>query len=727
VSPHPFFARELAPSRSRIIEAARNATKATITAGLAATMQILGPFGPLFAFRIGQPGISLGIREGAITIAIAAVMQAAIVAVTGKLLDYPGLIMAFLFVVFATLMYLSSNTRLFMLIALTAVGTITTVYVGIFKPGQIGWGATYTFDGILVATLVLVVVDSLIWPSPAEPRLLEFIAADLERTRKRFAAVGRRYLDPFDAPLPPPQIASTLASNLALLKSIEEQAKPPPQRLSALLYSVTTAQRLRLEVERLALLADEPVPDALRQRNRDKIEEVLSALDDALAERTDDILASLPVKPPELITAWSALIQNLRDLSTQSFPDSDRAMEPELANLLGFVGGLETVASMLEPQELTWAAAIASATEDDSEPRPLVDPAAFRFSVKIGAAMTLALLVGLTTQRVDLQTILWSVVVAGLPNTYGGVIRKTILRLAGCIVGGLAALAAMVLVSQNFDSLPPYLVAIFAVTMLSTYVAQSDEWLGYAGIQAGITFLICYVGLAPSSNVYAPLWRFWGIVLGVLTTGFVFLFLWPEYASDKVIECLEKLTRTTLTLGKELAGGRITAGRMVAVERSLSAELLQVLSMADQATLEGRRGTRRAAAAIEAAVTTIRIAYRFEIIARGRLSGSETKLPEWLLERCVTVERAFCALFETSLGKLALTETLVYPALPSTAAIERPSDLERLIGELSTTATLEAGTCRSDAGTIFVAQLESYSRLIVLLADLEVPLSEIVE
>src|ERR1700738_4516098 len=87
---------------------------------------------------------------------------------------------------------------------------------------------------------------------------------------------------------------------------------------------------------------------------------------------------------------------------------------------------------------------------------------------------------------------------------------------AGGIAVGLAGEAGIIFVSQNFDSLPPYLVAIFAVAMFSTYVSQSSEWLGYAGIQAGITFLICYVGLAPTSDVYKPLWRFWGIVLGVL-------------------------------------------------------------------------------------------------------------------------------------------------------------------------------------------------------------------
>jgi len=64
--------------------------------------------------------------------------------------------------------------------------------------------------------------------SPPEPRLLESIAADLERTRGRLELVSRRYLDPFAAPLPTPQVASMLARNLALLKPVKEQMKPTP-------------------------------------------------------------------------------------------------------------------------------------------------------------------------------------------------------------------------------------------------------------------------------------------------------------------------------------------------------------------------------------------------------------------------------------------------------------------------------------------------------------------
>ena len=352
----------------------------------------------------------------------------------------------------------------------------------------------------------------------------------------------------------------------------------------------------------------------------------------------------------------------------------------------------------------------------------------FDFSIKLGTAITLALLVGLTTQRVDLQTILWSVVVAGLPNTYGAVVRKTILRLAGCVLGGLAALAAMLIVSQNFDSLAAYLAAIFAVTIVSTYVAQSSEWLGYAGIQTGITFIVCYVGSAPSSDIYKPLWRFWGIVLGVLTAGFVFLFLLPDYASDKLIESLDKLFRTAIAFGKEVAAGRITQERIAAAERRFSANLFQVLNMADQARLEGRRGAINSAAGIEAATIITRIAYRFEIIARERLSESEAVLPEKLRERRAALEQRFYAAFESLLRKIELTGRFEQPVTSAPSALPKPptNDLNTSIEELVADGMLDGRDWPPEAKGSLLAQVESYRRLVILLCSLDTEWSKIV-
>jgi uncharacterized membrane protein YccC len=687
-------------------------------------MQIIGPFGPLFAFRIGQPGISLGPFEGVVVIICAAALQAAIVPITGELLDYPGLIMCFLFTVFAVIAYLLSNTKLFLPLALVAIGTITTVYVGIFEPGQIGWGSTYIFDGILVATLVMVALDTYIWPSPPEPKLLDSIAADLARTRKRFELVARRYLDPFSAPLAAPVLKSRLGPSLALLNSVEEQMKPTPQRFAALLDTVMTSEHLYLEVERLAVLADEAAADQVRQKHREEIENCVNVLDATLAERIDRTLAGLP--DVEECGQWALdlrmTIQHLSELSVHTSSAIDESTRPETMNFLGFVRGLEAVANLLEPRARPPGyVAEAKEADDDFEAAPFVNRARLRFSIKLGATITLGLLVGLTTQRADLQTILWSIAVAGQPNQYGAVLRKTILRLSGCIMGGLAALAAMLIVSRNFDSLPAYLVAIFAVTIFSTYVSQSSEWLGYAGIQTGITFLICYVGLAPTSDVYRPLWRFWGIVLGVLTTGLVFLLLWPEYASDKVIESLEKLTRTTLAFGKEVAGRSISQGRITRVEQRLSTDLLEVLNMADQARLEGRRGSANSVAGVEAATLLIRIAYRFEAIAQARLAGSELDLPHGVRERRVALEQGYCSWLEAGLGKLKSHGSSDAGGAPTTRPIEgMPTNDEELSG-----GTRQEADWSAYVDGYSAPQIEAYRRLPNLLAQFDAALSKI--
>jgi uncharacterized membrane protein YccC len=704
-----------------MVEAARNATKATLTTGLAAIVQTAGPFGPLFAFRIGQPGIYLGLFEGTVTIACAAAMQAAIVPITGKLLDYPGLILAFLFAVFAAIAYLLSNTRLFLPLALVAIGTITTVYVGIFEPGEIGWGSTYTFDGILLATIVMVALDTIIWPSPPEPKLLESIATDLTLTRRRFASVGRRYLDPVSTTLPPPLAKSRLAPSLALLNSVEEHMKPTSQRLAALLDVIMTGEHVYLEVERLAVLADEPRSDSMRQKHAEEIDIALKVLDEAFAEQIAMIHAGLPdlKERPQWAADLRTTIQRLSELTAPASSATGELTTPEILNLVGFVEGLEAIAHLLEPRERPPGLPAAEATESNERPEvsSLIDDTRLRFSIKLGATITLGLLVGLTTQRADLQTILWSIAVAGQPNQYGAVIRKMILRLAGCILGGLAALGAMLIVSQNYDSLPPYLAAIFAVTIFSTYVSQSSEWLGYVGIQTGITFLICYVGLAPSSDIYRPLWRFWGIVLGVLTTGFVFLFLWPEYAADKVIESLTKLIRTILVFATHVVNSSVTQGEIAAVERRVSTQLLELLNIADQARLEGRRGSANSAAAVEAAAILIRIAYRFETIAGQRLAGPELALPHNVRERYAIQEQKYCAVLELQLQRLesvdssrhSMSSALTLPGSDYIGLHATPSDTGLL-------AHFHVG---------LVLQIEAYRRLPVLLRRLDTVLSKI--
>src|SRR5215467_3330828 len=199
----------------------------------------------------------------------------------------------------------------------------------------------------------MVCIDTLIWPSPLEPKLLESIAADLTLTRGRFASVGRRYLDPVATTLPAPLVKSRLAPTLALLNSVEEQMKPTPQRLAVLLDAVMTSEHVYLEVERLAVLAEEPVADGVRQKHREEIESSLGVLDAALTGQIDRILSGLSGIAES--TQWPSdlrvMIQHLSELSARSSSAVDESATPETLNVLGFVGGLEAIANLLEPRE----------------------------------------------------------------------------------------------------------------------------------------------------------------------------------------------------------------------------------------------------------------------------------------------------------------------------------------------------------------------------------------
>jgi hypothetical protein len=215
----------------------------------------------------------------------------------------------------------------------------------------------------------------------------------------------------------------------------------------------------------------------------------------------------------------------------------------------------------------------------------------------------------------------------------------------------------------------------------------------------------------------------WGIVLGVLTAGLVFLLLWPEYASAKVIDALYRSIGKTLSFGKEVAEGKVTEERIVATERRLSTTVLELLTLADQARLEGRQATTNSAAAIEASATLVRIAYRFRIIARGRLSGSEALLPKTLLDRGTAIEQLYCLLLADELEKLGPTETSREPGLLPNAP--QPTNLKSIVDEFADAATLEAASWTPDARGAFAARVESYRRLAVLLANLDKQLSKI--
>jgi hypothetical protein len=192
------------------------------------------------------------------------------------------------------------------------------------------------------------------------------------------------------------------------------------------------------------------------------------------------------------------------------------------------------------------------------------------------------------------------------------------------------------------------------------------------------------------------------------------VFLWPEYASDKVVESLIKLIRTTVNFGREVTDGTITETKIAAVERRLSTELLEILNFADQAKFEGQRGLTNSANGVTAATTLIRIAYRFEAIARARVSGAEATLPHEVLAHRFAREREYCGALESRIDML---ESLRSPDRSPAPLPQSTIEFIHMSEDLTTRVLSQDGN--------LAVQLESYRRLPVLLEHLDGALSKI--
>ena len=132
--------------------------------------------------------------------------------------------------------------------SICVIAFLDTFYLCVFDPQNFGWSVAYTFSGVAVGIAVLVAFDTVLWPDPAEPKLLHSLADTLDRQRERLAAIGRAYFDQalqLNGLSPP---VSILPMHLPLLERARREINNP-QREAILLAAVTITERLHIEIE----------------------------------------------------------------------------------------------------------------------------------------------------------------------------------------------------------------------------------------------------------------------------------------------------------------------------------------------------------------------------------------------------------------------------------------------------------------------------------------------
>jgi hypothetical protein len=746
------LARELAPTSRKFRSAFRLTTIATIGAGLVASCHVNNELGTYIVWLLVGAGPMMAPRKAIAFLIAEAVALLFSVVMARAFAETPWLMLPFLFALISFSTYIGTTRKLGAALLLIQVVCLATYYGVVFAPREIGWGAAGAFAGSVIAFGVIVLFDNWLWPDPAEASLMESLGASVARSRSQLVEAARFYLDDDGAPqpkLPPP--TSDLPAHLALLERAAAEGVSDHRR-AILLAAITRVARIDLEVNRLIVAAREDVPRELRAMLRDEIQVTVDAIAYVLSEIAlefpTQIIVGVDLPPPASRLRARSAMDALSARITQLRPTySGHASAAEIENLATFTDSLATLTAHIE-RLLDEPPQPPPSNQAGSSSPVAPDPVMLFFSLKVGLCVVLGYVIGVITQRADLSTILTTVLITALP-TYGAAFRKMVLRIVGAIIGGAVSLLAIIIVTPNFETLSAYLLTVFIVFYLSAYCSLTSGRVAYAGKQIGTTFALVVAGLSPAIDIYEPLWRIWGILLGTFIVAIVTLILWPEYAGDSLLPRLRKVVRETLAL----APGGSAAGSEEGIQHANSETmrvLAEILEVADDAQVEGRTAVVNHNAIVEAAGSLRRIANRLASISTGRIATPPPPLdPETESARQAVLD-AICQQLQSWLDFFSSDESLSAPAAHAIARahLSDDSDTGGPIGNVDSSSARASGAslgrplerfgsrleerqfARIEAWTIeqrrtILAELQSMRRLDYLLSQLNRWLAQI--
>jgi uncharacterized membrane protein YccC len=678
-------------------------------------------------------------REALVLLVTVGAAISASVFAAGALLDAPWLLLPVLGLVTALLLYSLQRRGLAgPWLPSLGIGVIDTFYVCVFDPLSFGWTVAHTYAGVALAVAVVLAFDAALWPDPTERRLVHSLAYTLDRECRRLTAILRAYVDPrAGAVLPEPDVVSLLPARLPLIERARRELRSP-RREAVLLAAVMTTERLHIEIERVRWIARADVPRDIRARLAPDIEAVRAAIVAALGQQAQQAAAgSLPSDPAQYEEVRAAIRASLDALRAQEaglpalLPTEDVVTASHVAEL---AQGLSKIGELLDhPLGSVDSAAFAEARPAGATPPGRADRSVIHHIARVALAITLAYVAGLASHRSDLGVIMWTVLLTG-QSTYGATLHKAILYVVGAALGGVLALATIIVVSPNSESVSSYLAAFFVVLFLCSYVGLSSGRLALAGQQAGMTFIFTYHALSPNADVVEPLWRLWGILLGLAILSAVFLLVPPEYAGKALLPCLTRLLRGALDLLRPAAG--LTRSRIHEIGAGSTRQLTRLLGIADDARLEGRHSQLRPDRVIDAAGTLRRIMQRLGGMAIGRLAMPQVALPADLDAARAAMDAALCAHLQAWLEAVQRLDApgaeqrddrrrVLLDAAERVRAVDLALPLTELDHRVSRAVLAEPAAWPAEARSLLLAELASYDRLRELMSELDDQLTHI--
>ena len=178
----------------------------------------------------------------------------------------------------------------------------------------------------------------------------------------------------------------------------------------------------------------------------------------------------------------------------------------------------------------------AEPTEHPPKPKGLFKPDAFtnpahvQFALKVTLAAMFCYIVYAAIDWYGIHTALITCTFIALESTEATLYKGT-LRIVGCVIGGALALFTIVFLMPHMETIVSLVLVVAFACAIASWVGTGSERISYAGLQIAFAFFYgVFQGYAPDTDLDHVRDRVVGILFGLIVTGLVFHYIWPERA-----------------------------------------------------------------------------------------------------------------------------------------------------------------------------------------------------
>src|SRR6266481_6219366 len=162
------------------------------------------------------------------------------------------------------------------------------------------------------------------------------------------------------------------------------------------------------------------------------------------------------------------------------------------------------------------------------------NPAHVHFALKVTFAAMFCYIVYQGIDWSGIHTAFVTCTFIALEST-GATLHKGVLRMGGCIIGGALALFTIVFLMPHMVTIASLVVLVAGASAIAGWVAAGSEMISYAGLQIAFAFFYSvFQGYAPYTELDNVRNRVVGILFGLIVTGLVFRYIWPECTIDRL-------------------------------------------------------------------------------------------------------------------------------------------------------------------------------------------------